>query len=695
MALLPVLAGCAGITPLHRAAQHGDAAEIERLLAKGANVNAADAAHQTPMVYAAASGSVAAIKALVSRGAQVRELALWYAAAGGHLEAARYLLELGCNPEWSYGGKTALQRAEEAGHAGVAMLLRAKIAERVSGAARPAPVAANPAVEKLPPLHKAAETGDAAAIRILLSRSGAQPDALDFDGLTALSRACYQGHVEAAKALIEGGASLGAVNANKSNALHMAANGGKTETVALLLDQGMPIYLTDGRGAAALAWAASAGRKEAAEMLLARGADVAAASDDGTTALHTAAAANKAEIIALLLRYGAKVEAEDRSGATPATNAVLSQAWGAVEALRRAGAVIPEGLGKVGMGLAEKDGLIVVSQVGGAAQRAGLRVDDKLVEINGLPTPGLSVPEVIRRARGPAGGMVNVSVRRSGQVISFSIVRDAIEYPAAPQTAAAAPAPAAPRPQGLPASPAPGARRAPDESRFALVVGIEQYDSLPSASYAARDAKAVREHFEALGVPPRNLIYLENAKAGRSSLEKYLSEWLPRNVKEGGEVYFYFSGHGAPDPVSGEAYLVPWDGDPSYLKSTAIPLKDLYGALGRLKAKRVIVALDACFSGAGGRSVLAKGARPLVAKTQAVDAPEKLTVLAASSGEEISGALEERGHGMFTYFFLKGLSEGKRSSRELYDYLKPRVQDEARRQNREQTPVLLGADTEL
>ena len=31
-----------------------------------------------------------------------------------------------------------------------------------------------------------------------------------------------------------------------------------------------------------------------------------------------------------------------------------------------------------------------------------------------------------------------------------------------------------------------------------------------------------------------------------------------------------------------------------------------------LKAKEVIVAMDACFSGAGGRSVLAKGARPLV-----------------------------------------------------------------------------------
>jgi len=60
-----------------------------------------------------------------------------------------------------------------------------------------------------------------------------------------------------------------------------------------------------------------------------------------------------------------------------------------------------------------------------------------------------------------------------------------------------------------------------------------------------------------------------------------------------------------------------------------------------------------------------------------------------------AGALDEQGHGMFTYYFLKALEQGKRRSKDIYDYLKPRVQDEARRQNREQSPALFGPDEYL
>lgn len=244
---------------------------------------------------------------------------------------------------------------------------------------------------------------------------------------------------------------------------------------------------------------------------------------------------------------------------------------------------------------------------------------------------------------------------------------------------------------------APKGRAAQRPDDFALVVGIEEYQSLPKADFGARDAKTVRRHLEALGFPPRNIISLEGSQATGNKLKSYLEEWLPLNVKETSTLFVYYSGHGAPDPRTGEAYLVPWDGDASFLKSTAYPLKKLYADLSKTKAKRVLVALDACFSGAGGRSVLAQGARPLVAKVDdgAAAAGTRVTVLAAASGEEITGSFNEQGHGMFTYFLLKGLSEGKRTAKELHEFLSPRVQDEARRQNRQQTPMLLGEDTPL
>lgn len=232
---------------------------------------------------------------------------------------------------------------------------------------------------------------------------------------------------------------------------------------------------------------------------------------------------------------------------------------------------------------------------------------------------------------------------------------------------------------------------------FAVVVGVESYPNLPPAEFAERDAKAVREHFRALGVPERNLVFLSGRDASRAGLAKNLETWLPMNVKESSTVWFYFSGHGAPDPTSGDAYLIPADGDPQFLKDTAYPLKRLYEKLGALKARRVLVALDACFSGVGERSLLAKGTRPLVARVDLGGLPANVAALSAADGHEVSGTLESQGHGLFTYYWLKGLNgaaagtDGAITWRGLHEWLTPRVQDEARRQNRLQTPRLLGA----
>ncbi|MBI2385674.1 MAG: caspase family protein [Elusimicrobia bacterium] len=262
---------------------------------------------------------------------------------------------------------------------------------------------------------------------------------------------------------------------------------------------------------------------------------------------------------------------------------------------------------------------------------------------------------------------------------------------------AAAPAAPAPEPAPRKAEPtsdidSPARRGAERPDDFALVIGIEEYQSLPKADFGARDARTMRRHLEALGFPARNVISLEGSQATGSKLRSYLEEWLPLNVKASSTLFVYYSGHGAPDAKTGEAYLVPWDGDPKFLKSTALPLKTLYASLAKTKAKRVIVALDACFSGAGERSVLAQGARPLVAKAAELAPSEgRLTILAAASGDEITGTLAEQSHGLFTYHLLKGLSADPRASaKSLFDYLRPRVQDDARRENREQTPVLAG-----
>jgi len=238
-------------------------------------------------------------------------------------------------------------------------------------------------------------------------------------------------------------------------------------------------------------------------------------------------------------------------------------------------------------------------------------------------------------------------------------------------------------------------------SDVALVIGIEKYSDLPEAEFAERDAAAVRGHLLALGYPSRNVLFLTGMLATKAGIEKYVGSWLPRYVKDDSRVFVYFSGHGAPDTKTGQAYLVPWDGDPKFLENTGYPIKRLYAQLNALKAKEIVVVMDSCFSGAGGRSLIPKGTRPLVSKVDtAGEAAGKLVVMTASAADEITGTVEDQGHGLFTYYFLKGLSgaaqdkSGRVSAKGLYDYLLPKVQDAARRDNRDQTPQLLSASLE-
>ncbi|MFH2046877.1 MAG: ankyrin repeat domain-containing protein [Pseudomonadota bacterium] len=241
-----------------------------------------------------------------------------------------------------------------------------------------------------------------------------------------------------------------------------------------------------------------------------------------------------------------------------------------------------------------------------------------------------------------------------------------------------------------------------NKNAYAIVIGIENYrKELPKADFASHDARLVTDYLiKTMGYPEENVITLLNDRALKSDFEKYFEKWLSNNVEKDSTVFIYYSGHGAPEPQSGNAYLVPYDGDPSFLGQTGYSLKRMYDALGKLPAKEIIVALDSCFSGAGGRSVLAKGARPLVMNLQNDTLPSKnMTVLSASAGDQISSTYDDKGHGLFTYFLLKGIKnedvinpDGSIKMDDLFGYIKPQVERIARKQfNNEQTPQLLGA----
>lgn len=209
---------------------------------------------------------------------------------------------------------------------------------------------------------------------------------------------------------------------------------------------------------------------------------------------------------------------------------------------------------------------------------------------------------------------------------------------------------------------------------------------------------------KSMGFADENIAVLLNEQATKTDLEKYIEHWLPNRVEPGSTVFIYYSGHGAPNPKTGDAFLVPYDGDPTFVDATGYPLKRLYAQLNKLPAREVVVLLDSCFSGSGGRSVIAKGMRPIVLSVEnPLLAGGKAVVLAASKGDQVSSTYDPKGHGLLTYFFLKGLrgeadsnKDGAIELSEVFNYAKPQVERTARREyNNDQTPQLIGSSEVL
>ena len=345
------------------AAEVGDLESINKLLAGGADVNAKNKSGYTALHLSAKRGhdAVAAVlleaKADVALASRSGKTALHYVADyNGNLDLAKRLIA-GQAPINTKDGRkrTPLDYAQLRKRAELAELLRSnggKTSKELAAAGS---------------IFAAAEVGDLEALNKLLAADGADVNATNKSGYTALQLAVRKGQQDAAALLLEKGANVNAQGKGRTpldfagkntelaallrakggltrlelraeqDILYAAANG-YAEAILRYIEKGGDVNKTNRKGYSALHFAANSGYVEVVRVLVANKIEVdAAANRYNKTGLHYAARHGRKEIATLLLDKGANVNAVDRSGRTPVDIAEYYRRSETAELLRERG----------------------------------------------------------------------------------------------------------------------------------------------------------------------------------------------------------------------------------------------------------------------------------------------------------------------------------------------------------------------
>ena len=241
---------------------------------------------------------------------------------------------------------------------------------------------------------------------------------------------------------------------------------------------------------------------------------------------------------------------------------------------------------------------------------------------------------------------------------------------------------------------------APKRDAVAIIIGIQSYKSLPPARFANADAQLFTEYAQvALGIRAEKIRLLTDSDADEIEITRAFRSWLLRNVTRGKtDVYVFYSGHGLPSDDGKSLYLLPHNADREFIDKTAINQQELVRMTEATGAKSVTIFMDSCYSGQSrGGDALMVNARPIKMKSSGADYPSTFTVLTASAPDQISWSSDELGHGIFSYYLMKGIEgnadlnkDGKITAGEMQEHLTDTVGRQAMGMNHKQQPQLFG-----
>jgi len=269
----------------------------------------------------------------------------------------------------------------------------------------------------------AAEQRDKASVGTLL-RTGADVNAAQADGTTALHWAAYHDDADTVALLVRGGANVNAVNRYGVPPLAQACTNGNAAIVKLLLDAGADANATMKGGETALMLAARSGNADAVKALLARDASTKARERLGQTALMWAAAEGHTAVIRALLEAGADMNATVDSGFTPFFFAVREGHLDAARAFLKAGVDVNS--------MMQRSGTPVMSPLLLAVQNGHFELAIALVEAGADPNDvrtGFTPLHAIAGVRKPdsSDGSDGAAAVGSGRLSSVEFVREIVK----------------------------------------------------------------------------------------------------------------------------------------------------------------------------------------------------------------------------------------------------------------------------
>ncbi len=209
-----------------------------------------------------------------------------------------------------------------------------------------------------------------------------------------------------------------------------------------------------------------------------------------------------------------------------------------------------------------------------------------------------------------------------------------------------------------------------------LLVGVNEYqdEGLPSLRYPAVDCQALGEALAKAtqGFPNKEVIIHHDFAAQPPTLEivRGSVQRIASQTQSQDSILLYFSGHGMLEPKNQQAVLCLADTHKHDLLATGLGLQELMQILGTSSANQQLLCLDTCHSGdmrlLGRNSGSARDGN--ISETLVNPAPQMMDVLRQRAAQskgfcallscdqgQQSWEFPELGHGVFTYYLMRGL----------------------------------------